>query len=172
MQILPGIALAFITLATFAQTPSIDRGDSITRTGLDSLYIRAIHDRIDLNLTAGHKYFEVTENTVRIKNSIQVPAFKFLTHEELIRKSIRDKQQLNVYRVVHQIISRDTVDINVGVVTVRGKRALYLNHGRLITRKGFFSIKCGGTNGYVPTERFVYNRNTRAWDRVDFVKPV
>lgn len=164
------ILLVFSSLFSTAQVKP--DSSSITRSDLDSLYIRTIHSRLDLMLSSGWKYFEVTQNTIRIKDRINVDVFRFLSDVELIRKSIHERKSVMIYRVAHRIISRDTVDINFGTVNVSGKRTFYFSHGRLILRKGSFSLSCGGTNGYIPTARYVYNRNEKIWERIEFIKPI
>jgi hypothetical protein len=149
---------------------SFGQADSIKRADLDSLYIRTIKSQLDLILSSGHKYFEVTENTSRIKDKIKIDIFKFLTDQELIDKSIKEKKTLTVYRVNHEIISSDTVDINIGTMAVSAKRAIHFNHG-LRTKKASFMISCGGTNGYVPSDRYAFNKTTKTWDKIEFVKP-
>jgi hypothetical protein len=163
------IVLIFIlTIATI--DTSYGQVDSIKRVDLDSLYVRTIKNQFDLMLSSGHKYFEVTQNTERIKDNVGVDIFKFLTQEELIDKSIKEKKSIRAYRVVHKIISTDTVDINIGDVMVTAKRSIHFNHG-LRTRKANFSISCNGTNGYVPTSRYVFDKKLKTWDKVEFVKP-
>jgi hypothetical protein len=160
--------LTVLTLGTMKV--SHGQSDSIKRSDLDSLYIRTIRNQIHLILSSGHKYFEITENTARIRDKVNVDIFKFLTNDELINKSIKEKKQITVYRVVHKVISPDTVDINIGTVTLTAKRSLHFNHG-LRTKKASFAISCGGTNGYVPTDRYAFNTSTNTWNRIEFVKP-
>ena len=163
------IVLIFIlTIGTIEA--SLGQVDSIKRADLDSLYIRTIKSQFDLMLSSGYKYFEVTQNTERIKDKVGVDIFKFLTQEELIDKSIKEKKSIRAYRVVHKVISTDTVDINIGDVMVTAKRSIHFNHG-LRTRKANFSISCSGTDGYVPTSRYAFNKKLNAWDKVEFVKP-
>jgi hypothetical protein len=66
--------------------------------------------------------------------------------------------------VTHRIISNDTVDINMGDASLTAKKML-------LKRKANFAVSCGGTNGYVPTARFAYNRSTMTWNKIEFVKP-
>ena len=144
--------------------------DSIGLANLDSLYVRTIRAQIGLALSSGYKYFEITQNSERIKDKVGIDIFKFLSQEELIDKSIREKKSITAYRVIHKVISADTVDINIGNVMVTARRSIHFNQG-LRTRKVNLSISCGGTNGYEPTERFVHNNKTNEWDKVEFIKP-
>jgi hypothetical protein len=89
-----------------------------------------------------------------------------MTNDELIKESLRRKKELDVIRVVHRIISTDTIDINIGYLKVKAKRALTFNHGlRFI--KADFQLSCGGTNGYVPTCRFYYDSKLDKWTKLE-----
>lgn len=149
---------------------SFGQADSIKQSDLDSLYVRTIRNQIWMTLSSGYKYFEITENTKKIRDKVGVPIFKFLTQQELIDNSLKNKKSIIAYRVLHKIISPDTVDINIGVVYVTAKSSIHFNRG-LRTRKANFAISSGGTNGYIPTERFAYNKTTKTWDRIEFEKP-
>lgn len=138
--------------------------DSVRTADLDSMYLKTIHSRIDLMLSSGHKYFRVDKNTERIKDIVNVDIFRFMTENDLINKSIKEKKTIRVYFLTHKIISNDTVDINIGDASLTAKKTLW-------KRKANFAVSCGGTNGYVPTARFAYNRSTMTWDKIDFVKP-
>ncbi len=138
--------------------------DSVKTSDLDSMYLKTIHSRFDLMLSGGHKYFRVDKNTERIKDVVNVDIFKFMTENDLINKSIKEKKPIRVYFLTHKVISTDTVDINMGDASLTAKK-------RLWKRKANFSVSCGGTNGYVPTARFAYNRSTMTWDKIEFVKP-
>lgn len=162
--------IVFIFILTLGTVKvSIGQVDSIKRADLDTLYVTTIRSQLGLVLSSGHKYFEITENTERIKDKVGVDIFKFMTDEELIDKSIKEKKPLTVYFVTHKIISIDTVDINIGDKTLTAKRSIHFNHG-LRTRKANFAVSCGGTNGYVPTARFAYNMVTKTWDKIEFIK--
>jgi hypothetical protein len=140
---------AFITIIILTASNCLFA--QIEQPDLDSIYVRTIRGQIGLAISSGHKYFEVTPNTERIKDQVGVDVFKFLPDSELIDKAIKEKRPIIIYRVVHKIISTDTVDVNIGEVTVTAKRTI------LLGKKANFAVGCGGTNGYIPTRRFVYD---------------
>jgi hypothetical protein len=154
---------AFITIIILTASNSLFA--QIEQPDLDSLYVRTIRSQIDLAISSGHKYFEVTPNTERIKDHVGIAVFKFLPDSELIDKAIKEKRPITVYRVIHKIISTDTVDVNIGEVTVTAKRTI------LLGKKANFAVGCGGTNGYVPDKRFVYDSTAGTWNEIEFVKP-
>jgi hypothetical protein len=138
--------------------------DPVKTSDLDSMYLKTLKSQFDLMLSSGHKYFRVDKNTERIKDKVNVDIFKFISENDLINKSIKEKKTISVYFVVHKIISIDTVDINISDASLTAKKTLW-------KRKANFAVSCGGTNGYVPTARFAYNSLTMTWDRIDFIKP-
>jgi hypothetical protein len=138
--------------------------DSVKTSDLDSMYLKTIKSRFDLMLSSGHKYFRIDKNTERIKEIVNVDIFKFMTENELINKAIKDKKSIRVYFLIHKIMSIDTVDITMGDAFLTAKKTLW-------KIKANFAVSCGGTNGYVPTARFAYNRSTMTWDKIEFVNP-
>ncbi len=144
--------------------------DSSKTADIDSLYVRTLRTQLGMILSSGYKYFEINERTERIKNVVNVDRFKFLTREQLVNQSIEQKTPIAVYFINYKIVSPDTVDINIGDATLTAKKSIHFNHG-LKTRKVNYAVSCGGTDGYVPTERYAFNHTTMTWDKIEFVKP-
>jgi hypothetical protein len=152
----------FLAVILFPLSVPGQQGNTLPE--LDSLYVKTIRGRIDLLLSSGHKYFEVNSKTQRIKDIIQVDIFYFMTRDELIDQALREKKVLQVYFIYDKIISPDTVDVNIGYYSLTAKRGL-------LKRKATIAHACGGTEGYVPSQRFVLNSMTKRWERTEFIKP-
>ncbi len=157
------IILTLIGFLTFGQETELN---SIEKIELDSIYVKALNTRFDLLLSSGWKYIEPNEIGQRISKLNVSDRYKFLTNEELIELSIKEKKTVKVIRMTHKIIEIDTVDINFGIVNVTGKRKIHFNNG-LKFKKADFTLECGGTNGYVPDMRFVFDRNNNNWELID-----
>ncbi len=119
---------------------------------LDSLYLRALELRIDLLLSSGNKYIEINNNTKRIVDHSISPIYNFVTSEELVRLTRKKKKGVDVYRMSHKIISKDTIDINFSTFTATSK-------GKELN----CALHCGGTNGYQPDIRFALTKENLAW---------
>jgi hypothetical protein len=132
---------------------------------LDSLYVKALNNSFDLLLQSGWQYVEMNEYGSRIKNLNVLDRYKFLTTDELIDLSIKEKKTINVLRVVHNVISKDTVDINFGYLGFKGKRKLHFYKG-IRFKKAEITVGCGGTNGYQPDIRFVFDRLMNEWKTI------
>ena len=129
---------------------------------LDSLYVKALNNRTDLLLQSGWQYVEMNEDGSRIRNLNVSDRYKFLTTDELIDLSIKEKRTINVLRVVHNVISKDTIDINFGYLGFQGKRKLHFYKG-IRFKKAEITVGCGGTNGYQPDIRFVFDSLINEW---------
>ena len=129
---------------------------------LDSLYVTALNNRIDLLLQSGWHYVEMNEYGNRIKNLNVPDRYKFLTTDQLIDLSIKEIKKINVLRVVHKVISKDTIDINFGYIGFKGKRKLHFYKG-IRFKKAEITVGCGETNGYQPDIRFVFDNVTNEW---------
>jgi hypothetical protein len=121
--------MTLILIFAFLISNSIfGQSDKLSSAELDSMYIKTLNSQIDIALTSGHNYFEINENTNRIKNMISVDVFKFKTNGELIDEAIKEKKTWIAYRMNHKIISIDTVDVNIGQLSVSAKRIIHFNH--------------------------------------------
>jgi hypothetical protein len=59
----------------------------------------------------------------------------------------------SIYRINHKLIGRDTVDIIIGGWTIE----------EASRKKLFLGVWCGGTLGYIPEGRFIYNKASDKW---------
>lgn len=157
------IILTLISFLTFGQETELNTIEIIE---LDSIYVRALNNRFDLLLSSGWKYVELNENGKRISKLNVSDRYKFLTNGELIDLSIKEKKTIRVLRLTHKIIGIDTVDVNFGIVNITGKRKIHFNNG-LKFKKADFALECGGTNGYVPDMRFIFDQKKNNWELTD-----
>ena len=137
--------------------------EQIDKQTLDSIYLKALNSRIDLQLSSGWKFIEPNEQTERIKNNFDQNSFyKFLSSDELFDYAYKHGKTLKLYRVTHKQISKDTIDINFGDLALKVEKGIFLKNG-LHFREVNYSIACGGTDGYMPDYRFVYDKQTKIW---------
>lgn len=137
--------------------------EQIDKQTLDSIYLKALNSRIDLQLSSGWKFIEPNEQTERIKNNFDQNSFyKFLSSDELFDYAYKHGKTLKLYRVTHKQISKDTIDINFGDLALKVEKGIFLKNG-LHFREVNYSIACGGTDGYMPDYRFVYDKQTKTW---------
>ena len=139
--------------------------ENISSSELDSMYFKTLQSQY-LFLVNGTIYVENNEFTERLKNIEELEYFKFMSTDELIKESLKTKKELDVIRVVHRVISKDTIDVNIGYLSVKARRVLHFNKG-LKFKKADFKLSCGGTNGYQPTGRFVYNLRDKKWSKLE-----
>lgn len=66
------------------------------------------------------------------------------------RKFLKEK----IYRIVINTIAPDTIDINLIVFS-----SIKFKWGKV-----YGEIECGGTMGYIPDGRFIFNATSRKWD--------
>jgi hypothetical protein len=138
--------------------------EQIDKQTLDSVYIKALNSRIDLKLSSGWKFIEPNEQTERIKNNFDHNSvYKFLSADELFDYAYKHGKSLKLYRVTHKQISKDTIDISFGDLALQVKKGIFFKNG-LHFREANYSLACGGTNGYIPDFRFVYDNQTKTWE--------
>ena len=163
------IILTLIGIVSFGQEIILDQNENRTNliepNELDSLYVRALNSRIDLILGSGWNYVEMSGYGKRISKLNVSDRIKFLTNEELIDLSIKKKKTINIIRMNHKIIAKDTIDIIFGDVSLTAKRGIFFQRG-IRFKKAEFSVGCRGTNGYQPDIRFVFDRKENKWNLI------
>ncbi len=137
------------------------QSEKISTSELDSLYVNTIQSQYFFLLN-GTIYVERNQNIDRIKDIEDLNYLVFMTDDELIQESLKKKKIIKVIRVNHRLISQDTIDINISYLDVKAKRVLHFNNG-LRFKKADFKLSCGGTKGYQPTCRFIYNATKDNW---------
>jgi hypothetical protein len=142
---------------------TIPNNQEIDKQTLDSIYIKALNSRFDLQLSSGQKFIEPNEQTERIKNNFDHNnVYNFLSADELFDYAYKHGKTLKLYRVTHKQISKDTIDINFGDLSLSVKKGVFFKNG-LHFREANYSLACGGTNGYIPDFRFAYDKEKNIW---------
>jgi len=137
--------------------------EQIDKQTLDSIYIKALNSRFDLQLSSGQKFIEPNEQTERIKNNFDHNSvYNFLSADELFDYAYKHGKTLKLYRVTHKQISKDTIDINFVDLSLIVKKGVFFKNG-LHFREANYSIECCGTNGYIPDFRFAYDKEKNIW---------
>ncbi|MFK7747598.1 MAG: hypothetical protein AB8B65_04360 [Kordia sp.] len=143
------------------QTESYAQNEKITTATIDSLYVKALNNRFDLTLSSGYISLEPTAESKRIKNKQVSNRYKFPSSEELKIRALQEKKTIGLIRLGHKIISNDTIDINLTNV---GYTAEQIKHSNgIVVSNEIFAISCGGTKGYQPSMRFVYDKIKNDW---------
>ena len=159
--------MTLIGFLSFGQENKLDQNDnglnSIETSELETIYVKALNSRFSLLLSSGWNYVELNEYGKRISEMDVSDRYKFLTNEELIELSIKKKKSIRIIRLTHKIVANDSVDINFGEINLTAKRKIHFNNG-LKFRKAELLLNCGGTDGYEPDMRFVFNDEKKQWE--------
>ncbi len=142
------LILIIITIALF-NSQTYGQSKDISPSELDSMCVKTIQPQMFF-LHGTTFYVEMNETTKRLKNTEELNYLLFMTSDELIKESLRLKRKLNVLRITQNIISTDTIDVNIGYLDLRTKRGLFFDHGLRFVKANFI-LKSGETNGYTPT---------------------
>jgi hypothetical protein len=71
----------------------------------------------------------------------------------VLDKPFKKNNGRNIYCVNHKIIQQDTIDINIGGWTIES-----------VTKKTMsLGAWCGGTMGYIPDGRFIFDKEKKTW---------
>lgn len=156
------IRLFFLILIIFGFNSSLIFAQETDKLTLDSIYIKSLNGRFDFLLSSGTKFIEPNEQTERIKNNFKHSVYGFYSSDELFDYAYKHGKTLRLYRITHKQISKDTIDISFSDLSLTVKKGLFFKNG-LHFREANYSLSCGGTEGYVPDFRFVYDKTNKTW---------
>jgi len=145
---------------------------SITSSRLDSFYVQTINDYFN-----GDSLNDLSENYFVLKDSVPEGIIEYFSNSNIHFISDSESHPLikadsikSLYWIRQKNISQDTIDISIGGWTVDFERVLKLKKTdgklRLITKIYNFSAWCGGTLGYIPQGRLVFNSQSSSWQYI------
>jgi hypothetical protein len=110
-----------------------------------------IKDNLPENLPLDYKDF-----TIMIVND----------QNDAIKQIFNANKKSGSVTLINREFKKDTIDISIGSWGISIKKVFKINHWRLITRQVLLSASCGGTIGYIPSGRMIYNKESKTWSYV------
>jgi len=103
--------------------------------------------------------FYIQQDSLQLKTQTEFDDFNLhFVNKRKEQELIKKNNISELYWTKIKEISKDTIDVLIGGWTVDYKRK-FLKGGAFN-----YAAWCGGTNGYVPQGRFIYNYKTENWD--------
>lgn len=88
----------------------------------------------------------------------------FVTREQALEEFVKTEHRTGSLENLHITQLRDTIDVDFGNWVVEITEVKWEN-GKLIPVHSKFSVSCGGTLGYIPTCRFIFDNTTNRWTK-------
>ena len=89
---------------------------------------------------------------------------RYVTQQEALKEFVKTKNRTGSLEKLSVNQLQDTINIDIGGWAVRVTKVKYRN-GKPFPVNSTFVASCGGTLGYIPTCRFVYDKTTNSWTR-------
>jgi hypothetical protein len=128
--------------------------EKLGQNDIDTLYVKALQQRIDWTLSSGYKYLDIGNQTNAPQTIFAEGQIKILPQDEIIKISRKENKEFTVYTISYRIISPDTVDVNFGEYKLKGLK----KKGKHSPLAEISECKCGVVN-YKPDIRFVLINN-------------
>ena len=98
-------------------------------------------------------------------------SIQYVTEDEVIDLLSKKERNFTSYDFITvKKISSETIDINIGGPGINVKKVFKIKKGRIITREVTFIVGDSGTNGYIPTARFILDKKENTWTFKDYDK--
>jgi len=105
-----------------------------------------------------------SELTPNLQTKFKDFTVRYVTQQEALEEFVKTKNRTGSLEKLFVTQLQDTINIDVGGWAVRVTKVKYKN-GKAIPVNSNFAAGCGGTLGYIPTCRFVYDKTTNSWTR-------
>ncbi|RYE50937.1 MAG: hypothetical protein EOP48_18965 [Sphingobacteriales bacterium] len=102
--------------------------------------------------------------TPTLKSKFKDFTVHYVTQQEALEEFVKTKDRSGSLEKLFVTQLQDTINIDIGGWAVRVTKVKYKN-GKTIPVNSNFGASCGGTLGYIPTCRFVYDGTTNSWTR-------
>ena len=152
----------FLIILSFA-FPTISLGQNLSDSLFATFYNKTLTyyysdtTTYEDQIKFGCILYQTDFDTTKLLRTVGRNTFKFFTSKtnkhSLLNKPLKNNIDRRIYWIKHQTFGQDTVDITIGAWTIThvDKKHLSIN------------VWCGGTMGYLPNARFIFNKLTNAW---------
>jgi hypothetical protein len=109
-------------------------------------------------------YILRSELTSNLKTQFREFTVRYLTQQQALEEFVKTKHRTGALEKLFVTQLQDTINVDIGGWAVRVIKVKYKN-GKAIPVHSDFAASCGGTLGYIPTCRFVFDRTTNSWTK-------
>ena len=107
---------------------------------------------------------DITRN---LKQNFNDFAVYYLTQQEALEKICLTKSRSGALDKITVTQLKDTINVDINGWGIKVTKVKFKN-GKPIPIHSNFIASCGGTLGYIPTCRFVFDKNSNSWTRYTF----
>jgi len=140
--------------------------ETLPQNVIDTLYIKALRERVDLQLSGGYKYFDLQNQSIATQNLFVAGQIKILSQNEIIEISRKLRKELTVYTMEYYFVNKETVDINFGEYRLKGLK----KKSKDSPLAEISECKCKSVNSYEPDIRFALIENKWIIVKSKFIK--
>jgi hypothetical protein len=112
----------------------------------------------------GDPFILKSELTTNLKSKFKDFTVRYVTQQEALDEIVKAKTRTGSLEKIIVTQLQDTINIEIGGWAVRVTKVKY-KKGKPIAVKSTLAAGCGGTLGYIPTCRFIYDKLTNLWTR-------
>ncbi len=116
-------------------------------------------------------YILNSEFTTNLKNQFKDFTVRYVTQQQALEEFVKTKNRTGALEKLFVTQLQDTINVDIGGWAVQVTKVKYKN-GKAIPVHSNFAASCGGTLGYIPTCRFVFDRTTNSWTKYTWQQTV
>jgi hypothetical protein len=165
--LLLNIILATTCLTSFAQKYPKTLVDSFCNSTIEYYYTefaKPIDSLEALTYKPRSTYILKSCITPTLRTSFNDFTVYYLTQQEALEKICLTKSKTGALDKIAVTELKDTINVDIGGWSIRVTKVKF-KKGKPIPIHSTFAASCGGTLGYIPTCRFVFDKITNSWTR-------
>lgn len=107
-------------------------------------------------------YIMQSELTTNLKTQFNGFIVRYVTQQQALEEIAATKDRMGSFEKISVTQLPDTIDVNIGGWAIHVTKVKQKNRRAIPIHSNFYA-SCGGTLGYIPTCRFIYDKRTRKW---------
>ena len=111
---------------------------------------------------------DITRNLQTVYDQFTV---YFVTQQEALKEISKTKNKTGYLGKIFVTELQDTINIDIGGWGIKVTKVKFVK-GKPKDIHANFAVSCGGTLGYIPTCRFIYNKSLNSWTRYTWTETV
>jgi hypothetical protein len=157
------IILTFATLTSSGQTDTSNLQKSFVEKTIEYYY------NAPTNGQKSKPTFLILRDssTTDLQTAYSTFNISFVTRDEAVDKISKTKNKAGqLDNISTKWVSVDTFDVSIAGWGVSVKKVNEVVQGQKIKYHSYFVAGCGGTLGYIPTCRFIYDKTNQSWTQL------
>ncbi|MGN6352684.1 MAG: hypothetical protein ACTHLB_04805 [Parafilimonas sp.] len=127
-------------------------------------FAKSLDSNAALSYKPSNPYILRSDLTKNLKTQFPNFTVQYVTQQEALEEIAKTENRSGSLEQISVTQNQDTINIDIGGWTIQVTKVKY-KKGKPFPVHSNFLADCGGTLGYIPTCRFIYDNTTNSWTK-------